>query len=119
MISTIERNHEQSNEPVDGDIADADLLTTRTATQEYYALNISGSSTLKHGFRFIQEIVPQHHTYCNCLMQQTLPDKIHPYCFALKRVLLFAIVFLPDEQLYVVLLQQHRCCEHHTIFYSQ
>jgi len=47
IISKLEQIHEQSNNPLDKDIEDADLLTTTNTAKEYYALNISGSSTLK------------------------------------------------------------------------
>ena len=52
IISKIEQIHGQSNNPLDKDIEDADLLTATNTVKEYYALNIYGRSTFKKGFRY-------------------------------------------------------------------
>ena len=54
---------------LDKDIEDANVtVLVNKSEKEYYALNISGSSTLKNGFRFIKELLLQHH---NFLMHQS------------------------------------------------
>ena len=63
IISKIEQIHEQSNNPLDKDIEDADRLTATNTVKQYYALNIYGSSTLKNGFRFIKELLLQQHNF--------------------------------------------------------
>ena len=45
--SKIGQIHKQSNDPLDKDVEDADLLTDTNTTKEYYALHISGSSCFK------------------------------------------------------------------------
>ena len=63
IISKIEQIHTQSNDPLDIDVEDADVLIATNTIKEYYALNISGSSCFKNGFRFIKELLLQQHNF--------------------------------------------------------
>ena len=70
IINKSEVKIEESINKLDVDIVDddgnpeiSDALKDVKDDNEYYILNISGESTLKNGFRYIKELLLQHHNF--------------------------------------------------------
>ncbi|MFM7988001.1 MAG: hypothetical protein ACKPKO_52675, partial [Candidatus Fonsibacter sp.] len=61
-----ERSEWKTESPIDRGVADSDLRYTSTTTptgKSLFVLNLSAEASLTNGFRYIKELLMQHHNF--------------------------------------------------------